>query len=300
MNTSLYSSSEKKRQQRPAAAAESVNQPKRARRSMSPPALQLKASPIQREEKEEKKKDQPSKFQHNLSLLPPELQLRYWYLNLDADTKQTILKLKKDRGELGLGYEYGKDLTLKTKYGPFGANAGLNPGTKDLSFGMAYQDMLKFKGNYALESGKYGMGMSASHKGFSGNLDYKKGSGFNMGLGYGDDDWKLKGNADFGSNQYGLNFSYGAALPPMPMDLSKSVHGGVAGMHDFLGGMPRDPLAMPGYYGDQKKSVESMKKAGKDLHGLYKSGKGPRLGVAGDLAISPEDWGFMLRVGGYF
>ncbi|MEO1449276.1 MAG: hypothetical protein AAFV07_07080, partial [Bacteroidota bacterium] len=189
---------------------------------------QRKKAVVQREEKddEKKKKDQPSAFKHDLKFLPPSLQLKYWFLTLDADTQKAILSLKKDEFATTLSYTYGQDLSLMAKYGGFSGSYGINPGTRDMKFGLGVSDHMKFKGSYSPDGGKYGLGMSGQYGGFKGNLDYKSTGDLSGGMSYGK--FNLSGSGNFNTGAYGLSASYGGPLAPMPGDLSSSVHGGVA------------------------------------------------------------------------
>lgn len=267
--------------------------------------MQQKEGPIQREEKTDEKKkkegDKPSGFKHDIKFLPPALQLKYWFLTLDADTQKTILSLKKDEFHSTLSYTYGKDLSLMGKYGGLSGDFGINPGTKDMKFSLGVADSLKFKGNYSPDAGTYGVGASGEYNGYKAGLDYKSSGDLSGSMSYGK--FSLGGSGNFHSGAYGLSASYGGPLAPMPMDLSDSVNGGVAGLHGFVGGMPGDPVGMYNHYGSdgQKDNIDAMKKAGKDVHGLYK--QGDTLPFAGGASLSKSpDMGttFMLRLQGHF
>ena len=272
---------------------------------MTPPALQLQAGPplqkkkgpaIQREEKDEKKKKtEPSDFQHDFSLLPPELQLKLWYLSMNADTSSADLNFDKDQLHLGLGYEYGKSLSLGGSYGDFGGKYSIDPSNADMKGSLNWGDHLKATGSYSPGSGGFDMGLSGKHQGFSGSLSGGN-KGLNLGMGY--DKFKLSGNADFAKKSAGASFSYGGPLAPMPWDLGTSVNGGVAGMHGAmgsLGGLSGDPSQWMDHYKGQEGNIDAMTKAGKGLYGLGKMGSPLPFAAGGKFSISPE-MGLMLML----
>ncbi len=54
----------------------------------------------------------PDKFDIDLSLLPPKLQLHLWILGLDANTSQVNIAYQRNSFRTGLAYNYGGGVTI--------------------------------------------------------------------------------------------------------------------------------------------------------------------------------------------
>ena len=81
----------------------------------------------------------PDKFDIDLSLLPPKLQLHLWILGLDANTSQVNIAYQRNSFRTGLAYNYGGNIEAFLSTNRFSSAVGVNPSNGNINLGVVYR-----------------------------------------------------------------------------------------------------------------------------------------------------------------
>jgi hypothetical protein len=81
----------------------------------------------------------PDKFDINLSLLPPKLQLHLWILGLDANTSKVNIAYQRNSFRTGLAYNYGGNIEAFLSINRFSSTVGVDPSHGNVDLGMIYR-----------------------------------------------------------------------------------------------------------------------------------------------------------------